>query len=166
LDHRADRRIACAHTLDQLDGALRVGRAFHINAQKIFKTRGALHDGEHQTRAEFTVDVQAKLREFAGDVGLDVFLGDGLENREILVAGTLCVGGAGNILAEIIQASHHARVITAAGSSDGVLKCLTGNEAARQATRGAMRNDPRAEFLILGKLQECGPNHAPSIMAG
>src|SRR5207249_12223437 len=107
LDHRADRRISCAHTLDEVDGTLRVGRAFHINAQKIIKTGGALHDGEHQARAKFTVDVQTELREFAGDVGLEVFLGDGLENREILVAGTLCVRGAGNILAEIIQASRH-----------------------------------------------------------
>src|SRR2546430_2888959 len=32
--------------------SLRVGRAFHINAQKIIKTGGALHDGEHQARAK------------------------------------------------------------------------------------------------------------------
>src|SRR5207245_1090061 len=163
LNHRADGRIARANELDEVNGALRVSGAFHINAQKIVETCCTLDNREHQTGAKFRVDVESKLRELARNVGLQFFVGDGLKNLKIGVAGALRVGSVSHILAQIVEAGHQAGVIAAPGRGEGLFQCLSSNETARHAARGRVGSDPGAEFLVCGKPQKCGPEYASQL---
>src|SRR4029077_10754846 len=74
LDDRADGRTACANAFREFDGELRVKRPLQVDAQKIIEARGALQDGENQTFAEFNIDIEAELRELAGNVSLQPLL--------------------------------------------------------------------------------------------
>jgi hypothetical protein len=74
---------------------LRVERAFHVDAQKIVKAYRTLDDGENQPFAEFNVDIEAELRELAGNVSVQLFLSDAFKNFEISVLGMLSIRGGG-----------------------------------------------------------------------
>ena len=165
MNDRADRGIASSNAFDEVDGALRVGRAFHVNAQKIFEAGGALDDGAKQTFAKLNVDVQTELRELAGNVGVQPFLGDAFKNLEISIAGVLCIGNRGNIFAEVIEAGVHSRVIALAGGGNGFIQRLAGDESACHLARGAIGSDPIGEAFAFGKLEQGRPEHAGTIMA-
>jgi len=165
LNDRADGGTPRANVLDEVDSALRVRRPFHVDAQKIIEARGALHDGESQAFTKFNVDIEAELRELAGNVGVEPFPSDAFKNFEIGVAGVLRIRGGGNIFAEVIEAGKHARVITLAGGGDGFIQRLAGDEPARHTARGAIGSDPLGESFVFGKLEESRPEHAGIIMA-
>ena len=133
MHDRADGGIACADAFDEFDGALGVDRAFHINAKKIVVGGGAFDNGQDQAFAEFDAEVEAKLRQLAGDVGVEIFLGDAFEDFEIGIAGALGVGGGGDIFAEVVEADEHAGVVALAGGGDGFVESFAGDETVRHA---------------------------------
>ena len=71
----------------------------------------------------------------------------------------------GNILAEVIEAGEHARVIALAGSGNGFVQRFAGDEAPGHAARGAIGSDPIGEALVFSKLEQRRPEHARIIMA-
>ena len=73
LDHRPNRGISRADPFHQFDSPLRVNRSFHIHAQKIIVARGPLDDRKNQAFAEFGAQIETKLRQLAGDIGLQAF---------------------------------------------------------------------------------------------
>src|SRR5581483_5728742 len=104
LNDGADRRGARPHALHEFDRALRVKRAFHVNAEKILVSGGSLGDGKNQAFTEIGTEIKAHLRELAGNVGVQALGGDTLEDFEIGVAGALRIGGARDVFAKIIEA--------------------------------------------------------------
>ena len=56
--------------------------------RKLVVSRGALRDGEHQSFAEFRAEIQAELRQLAGNVGVQFFQGDAFEDLQVSIAGT------------------------------------------------------------------------------
>src|SRR5260370_41478425 len=165
LNDGADGGIPRANALDEVDGSLRVERPFHVDAQKIIEARGTLHDGAKQALAKFHVDIEAELRELAGNVGVQSFLSDAFKNLEIGIAGMLRIRNGGNIFAEIIDAGEHARIIALARGSDGFIQRLTRAEPPTHAARGAIGSDPIGEAFVFGKLEQRRPEHARLIMA-
>src|SRR5260370_28820077 len=165
LNDRANGGIPRANALNEVYGSLRVERPFHVDAQKIIEARGTLHDGAKQALAKFHVDIEAELRELAGNVGVQSFLSDAFEDLEISIARMLRIRNGGNIFAEIIEAGEHARVIALARGTDGFLQRLTGDEPARHAARGAIGSDPIGEAFVFGKLEQRRPEHAGLLMA-
>ncbi len=80
MNDRAYGRVAGANAFDEVDGSLGIGRSFHVHAQKIIEAGGAFHDGAEQTLAKFDVDIEAELRELAGNIGVQAFLRDAFKN--------------------------------------------------------------------------------------
>src|SRR6266436_9503016 len=110
-----------------------IRRSFHVDAQKIIESRGALRNGKNQAFAKFNVDIEAELRELTGNVGVQPFLGDAFENLKISIARMLRVRRGGDIFAKIIEAGEHPRVITLAGGGDGFVERLARDESPRHA---------------------------------
>src|SRR5260370_23387 len=165
LNDRAHGGIPRSNALDEVNGALRIKRPFHFDAQKIVETRSTLHDGAKQAFAKFNIDVETELGELAGNVGVQPFLSNTFKNLEIGIAGMLRIRNGGNIFAEVIEAGEHARVVALAGGGDGFVQRLTGDESARHAAGGAIGSDPIGEAFAFGKPEQGRPEHAGPIMA-
>src|SRR5271155_4153796 len=67
LHHGAHGRVFCAHALRDFDGALRIGRAFHINAHEISQLGGVRDDLLDQFLAQRLAEIEAQLRELQGN---------------------------------------------------------------------------------------------------
>src|SRR5260370_12198130 len=159
LNDRAHGGIPRSNALDEVNGALRIKRPFHVDAQKIIEARSTLHDGAKQAFAKFDVDVEAELRELSGNVGVQPFLSDAFKNLEIGIAGMLRIGNGGNIFAEVIEAGVHARVIALPGVGGSFTHRFATAQSAPPAPPASLRTDPIATTLPLSKLHPWRPTH-------
>ena len=134
-------------------------RTFHIHAQEIIVARGALDDGKHQPLAEFGAQIQTELRQLAGNVGLQFFLCDAVEDFQISVASALRIGRSGNILAQIVEAREHPSVVALARGSNRFVQRFAGYETPRHAPRGIVGGNPAGKSRAIGELEERRPEH-------
>ncbi len=162
LDHRAHHGRLRAHAFHEFHGPLGVHRAFHINAQKAFIRRGALGNRKHQPFAEFHAEVQAELRQFAGDIGVQLLLGDAVINIQVGVAGLLCIRRGGHVLPQAIQGHGHTGMVAHAGGCNRLIQGFSRNKAARHTPRRWVGCDPMREALTVGEFEKNRAEHGQS----
>ena len=121
---------------------------------------GAFGQGEQQALAKFHAQIETELRELAGNVSVQTFRSDAFEYLQVGIAGAVGVGGGGNILAQVVEADHHAAVIAITGGSYGLVKGLTGDKTVGHAARALIGGDPTRKRFTFGKFQEGGTQHA------
>src|SRR6202008_93946 len=126
----------------QVDGALRVRGTFHVNAQKAVVGSRPLGDGKHHSFTEFRGNIQAELRQFAGNVGMQALLRDAIENFQVRVTGLLGVGGGADIFAQVVEGGVHTRVIAGARHLKRLFQCFAGDKTVRHPARGSVGGDP------------------------
>ncbi len=164
LDDRPNRGILCAHALHNLNRSLRVNRTFHIHAQEVVISSGALDNRKGQPFAKLRVEVQAQRRQFAGNICIDSVGCNFLENFKVRIARMLRVRRGSNILTQIVQADEHTELIADARCGNGFIQRLAGNKTMRHTPGPGVGSDPICESLAFRKLQECRTEHTLIIM--
>jgi hypothetical protein len=113
-------------------------------------------DFVEQLPAKRNSQIQAELRELQGNVGVEMFLRDAVENGEVVLGAAACAPFVGNIFAQQIEAGCLQSVVHGSRPFDSVIQRLAGNKPPRDAPAKAISHDQRRETFALGKLQQEG----------
>jgi len=144
--------------VDEIEGALGVGGAFHIDANEIFR-RHAGRFGD-QTADNFVghgfVDVEAHVGEFKADVGVEIFGGDLVEQVVVELSAGAGFIGVSDIFSEVVDGDAGSDLIHGGGGADGVGYFFSGNEAGGGALADAGALSDGAEGTALGESDEGG----------
>ena len=129
--------------VNEVEGALRVGRAFHIDANEI---RGRHAGGFGDQAADdvighLLVDVEAHVSELQADVGVQFVGGDFVEKMVVELGAVAGFFSVGDVLAQIVDGDAGAELIDGGGGADGVGNLLAGDKTGR---------DPLAEAGTFG----------------
>ena len=147
--------------VNEVQGALRIGRTFHIDPHKARRLHGCrfTHQAGHEFASHFLVHIQPHVCQFQTDVRVQVVGDDGIENLVVELRAVPRFVGIGNVLAQVIDADAHARAVDRLRDPHRV-----GNFRARHKPAGNPLTDRRSfgeipQRTIFRQLDEERPQH-------
>ena len=127
----------------EVERALGVGRAFHVDAHEVVDAHRVVHQLGHQTERQVLAHVEAHVRELEADVGVQLARGDFVEHAVIELGAVLGLVGVGDVLAQVVDADAGAPLVDHLGGVNDVVQLRTGNEAVGEA---------QAQWRLLGEM--------------
>ena len=117
--------------VDEVEGTLGVGGAFHIDAHEISGRHvGGFGDqAAHDFVGQLLVDVEAHVGELEADVGVELVGGDFVEQVVIEVGAGASLVGVGDVLSEVVDGDAGSELIHRGGGANGVGDLRAGDEA-------------------------------------
>src|ERR1700719_4778820 len=151
LDGQAGVAMSALHSLENVEGRVGIGAAFHVHFDGAAEFASASCDGACERRAKLPAEIEAELGELDGDVAgeiLGVHLFDHLD-----VAGTDFAGGGfgGDIFAEMIEANIAALLAEFAAGGESFRESFAGDEASRKAELHAAASDGVGDAALGGE---------------
>src|SRR5208283_5999492 len=164
LDHRPYAVFVARNAVelvDEVERALGVGRAFHINANKIpGRHAGRLGD---QAADDFVghvlVHIQAHVGQFEADVRVQFIGGNFVEQVVVELSAGAGFVSVGDVLAQIVDGDAGADLIHGGGGANCVLNLGAGDEAGGSALAKAGALGDGAHAPALGQCNEHCPQH-------
>src|SRR5690242_8760646 len=114
----------------EIEGALRVRRTFHIDADEVFDRDGVVEQFADDVAREFLVDIETHVSKFEADVGVEFALIDLVEKLVVEIATVQGLVTAGNVLAKIIDADARSEFVNGFGSAKEFLDRGSSHKAA------------------------------------
>ena len=134
--------------VNEVEGALGVGRAFHIDAHKILgRHAGRLgHQSADDVVGHGLVHIEAHVGELEADIRVQVVGGDFVEQVVIELGAGAGFVGVGDVFAQIVDGDAGANLIHGGGGADGVRNFRRRRQSGRKCAgrNGNVRRD-RAE---------------------
>jgi hypothetical protein len=106
LDDRADAAGVSGLTMQathEVEGALGVRRAFHVDADEVVDAHGVVHQLGDQAKCHLLADVEAHVGELEADVGVELALVDFVEHVVVELGAVLGFVGVGDVLAQVVD---------------------------------------------------------------
>src|SRR5208282_3645992 len=114
----------------EVEGALGVGRALHVHADKVVTAGGVRNQRANVLVCQLLVDVQPHVRELEADVRLQAAGGD-LVQQLVIESHTLPrFLGIGDVLPQVVDRDRQAEIVHAAGGSHRVVYSRAGDKTA------------------------------------
>src|ERR1700692_4053906 len=119
----------------KIESALRVGRAFHIDADEAGRVHGRrfCDESADDVASQSVVHVESHVGQFETDIGVELVSDDRVENLKVELRAVAGFIGIGDIFAKVVDADAHAGAVYRLGGADRIDNLSAGNEAAGEA---------------------------------
>ena len=171
-EHRLDHHAAVGPEAveqppaEELERALGVVRALHVEPDEAVERRRLLEDRDHVGDAELLGDVEPHLGQLDRDVHLDAARGHPVEHAEVLIAGGDGLGLDGDALAQQVERGGDAPAASSRAAVDALLDRLAGHEARREPPREAVAAHEVEDALPLGEPEQALSHDHDGILSG
>jgi hypothetical protein len=154
--------------VNEIERALGVGRAFHVDANKILgRHAGGFGDqAADDFVGHFLVHVQAHVGQLDADIRVQFGGGDFVEQMVVQLGAGAGFVGVGDVLAEIVDGDAGADLIHRRGGANGIRNLFAGDEAGGDALSKAGALGDGAQGSALGEGDECALSMMCLVVAG
>ena len=116
----------------EIERALRVGRALHVDAHKIRRAHAGrfLHQSGHQVARQLFVDVEAHVGQLQAHVRFELVGRDLVEQLVIELSAGARFLNVGDVLAQVVDADGDSPLVQFGGHADRVFDLVAGYEPA------------------------------------
>ena len=130
-------RLACPglamQAAHEVERALGVRRAFHVDAHEVVDADGVVDQLGDQAEGELLADVETHVRELEADVGVELALVDLVEHAMVELGAVLGFVGVGDVLAQVVDADAGAPLVDHLRGANHIVQVRARDEALREA---------------------------------
>ena len=121
----------------KVQGALGVGRAFHVYPHKAVHGGRPGHQLAHHLQRDGGVHVEAHVGQLQADVGIEAAGGDFVQQVHVERDAVSRFLKIGDVFAQIVERGTHANAVHLDGGTDGVVNSIARDKAMRKAAAEA-----------------------------
>ncbi len=141
--------------IDQIQRALGVGAAFHIDTHKDAIAFGTLQHLPDVRLTQRRVNIQPKRRELNRDIRIQTGLLDGIKNLAIILGRAGGFASLPHILAQMIERDSQTPLIEGAGGLDSLFQPLPRNKPPGAAAPQAVMGHELTNTAPVCEIQQC-----------
>ena len=147
-----------------VEGALRIRRAFHIHFDDIPQRASGLGNGSHLVAAKILAKIQTHVGQLDGNGGLYPLVGDALQKFSILPRCALGVLLGGDVLAQVVEGGQDASAVQLPHDGNRFVQRFAGDKAACCATGRPEVSDKSAHRFTVRQSEEETAQHSVSLL--
>ncbi len=149
--------------MHEIERALRVRRAFHVDADEISRIHGRRfrHEAGNQIAGKFLVDVEPHVGKLQADICVEPPARYFVQQLVIELGAGAGFIGVGDVLAEVIDGDAQAGLVDLLCDAERIFHPSTGHEAAGKTLADGGSFGHPAQPAALGKRDKKRPQHGP-----